>query len=88
MKRINIVTLPAFDKDFRRLHPDIKNIVLNKIAIFMDNPSHPSLRIKKIRGTADIWEMSITKNYRVTFKPAGDTRILRKVGTHNVLNNP
>ena len=88
MRRINIVTLPTFDKDFRKLHPDIKNIVLNKIAIFIDNPNHPSLRIKKIKGTANTWEMSITKNYRITFNPVGDTKILRKVGTHNVLNNP
>ena len=88
MKKISIVTLPTFDKDFSKLHPSIKNIVLNKLDIFMENSSHPSLRIKKIKGTADIWEMSITKNYRITFMSLGDTKILRKIGTHDILNNP
>ena len=88
MRQINIVTLPTFDKGFRKLHPNIKNTVLNKLDIFIKNPSHPELRIKKIKGTADKWEMTITKNYRITFKPVGDTRILRKVGTHDILNNP
>ena len=88
MKKINIVTLPRFDKDFSKLHPNIKNVVLNKLNIFMDNPNHPSLRIKKIKGTTNKWEMTITKNYRITFKPVGNTKILRKVGTHDILNNP
>ncbi|MDO9463856.1 MAG: hypothetical protein Q7J67_00915 [bacterium] len=86
MEKTNIKTLSAFDKCFRKLHPDIKNIVLNKLDIFIKNPNHPSLRIKKIKGTDNIWEMSITKNYRITFTPVGNTKILRKVGTHNILS--
>ena len=86
MKKINIVTLPTFDKCFGKLHPDVKRITLNKLDIFIKNPNHPSLRIKRIKGSDNIWEMSITKNYRITFVPVGDTRILRKVGTHDILN--
>ncbi len=86
MEKTNIKTLSVFDKCFRKLHPDIKNIVLNKLDIFMKNPNHPSLRIKKIKGTDNIWEMRITKNYHITFTPIGNTKILRKVGTHNILS--
>lgn len=88
MQKINIVPLSTFDKDFKKLHPDIKNAVLNKLDIFINNPFHPSLRVKKIKGTDNIWEMTITRNYRITFMPVGDTRILRKVGTHDILNAP
>lgn len=88
MKKVNIVTIPTFDKDFSKLHPDIKKAALNKIELFIENSNHPSLRIKKIKGSDNIWEMSITKSYRVTFMPVGDTRILRKIGTHDILNNP
>jgi len=36
---------------------------LEKLALYENNPRHPSLRVKKIQSTGDIWEMSVTKSY-------------------------
>jgi mRNA-degrading endonuclease YafQ of YafQ-DinJ toxin-antitoxin module len=38
-----------------------------------------------MQGLADVWEASVTMSYRMTFQRAGDTFILRRVGTHDVL---
>lgn len=54
----------------------------------MRNPRHPSLRVKKIKGRKDIWEMSITINYRLTFEIHESSVLLRKIGTHNILETP
>ena len=48
------------------------------------NPRHPSLRIKKIQGTEDIFEATVNMAVRVTFqylKP--DTIYLRNIGEHD-----
>jgi mRNA-degrading endonuclease YafQ of YafQ-DinJ toxin-antitoxin module len=40
-----------------------------------------------MQGLKDIWEASMTMSYRLTFQRAGDTIILRRVGTHDVLKS-
>ena len=60
-------------------------IQLEKFLLLIEsNPQHPSLRTKKIQGTDEIFEASITMGIRVTFqyiKP--DTIYLRNVGEHD-----
>jgi len=51
----------------------------------VQNPSYPSLRVKKMQGLDDVWEASVTMSYRITFQRAGDTLILRRIGTHDIL---
>jgi len=36
----------------------------------------------------EIWEGRITKSYRFTYQIEGDTYVLRRVGTHDILKNP
>ncbi len=37
---------------------------------------------RDLKNPKDAYELSITKNYRLTFDIEGDTYVLRKVGTH------
>jgi mRNA-degrading endonuclease YafQ of YafQ-DinJ toxin-antitoxin module len=46
-------------------------------------PFHPSLRAKRIQGTLDIWEASVTMKYRLTFQVHEDTLYLRVIGDHD-----
>ena len=59
---------------------------LEKFLLLIEsNTQHPSLRTKKIQGTDEIFEASITMGIRVTFqyiKP--DTIYLRNVGEHDL----
>ena len=77
-----------FHECFRRLPKNIQGQVKKKLALFFNNPHHPSLKTKKMQGFENIWEGRITKNYRFTFQIQGDVYVLRKVGVHDVLKTP
>lgn len=46
-------------------------------------PFHPNLRAKRIQGTPDICEASVTMKYRLTFQINDGTLYLRVVGDHD-----
>ncbi|MBP2651412.1 MAG: hypothetical protein H6Q74_2237 [Firmicutes bacterium] len=55
------------------------------LRLIAENPRHPSLRVKKIQGTLDIFEASVNMSVRITFqfvKP--DTVYLRNIGEHDM----
>jgi len=75
-----------FKKDYKALPKKIQKTFDKKLPLFLDNMSHPSLRVKRIQGTKDRWEGSITMNYRFTFEFFENTIIFRTIGTHDILN--
>lgn len=81
-------TTREFDRAFKRLPRRIQSEVLEKVERFLDDPTHPSLRVKRIRGTEHIWELSITMNYRLTFEVDEERVLLRRIGTHDILRKP
>jgi len=46
---------------------------------------HPSLRVKRLVGTADRREGSVTMNYRFTFQLAEGKVLFRRIGAHDIL---
>jgi mRNA interferase RelE/StbE len=78
----------SFEKDYERLPLRIQKHLDSQILRLLENPRHASLRTKKIKGTALIWEGQVTRSYRFTFQIQGDTYILRRVGTHEILKSP
>ena len=73
-----------FKKAFKKLPKEIQGITEEKFELMLKNSHHPSIRIKKMSGTEDIWEGSITHKYRFTFHIVGDTYLLRNIGPHDV----
>lgn len=45
--------------------------------------NHPSLRVKKVRSTKDVWEAEASTGLRLTFTWVGDLIILRNCGEHD-----
>ena len=88
MKNKKLSFSRPFEKAFERLPQDIREAAYDKLVLFLDNPKHPSLRVKRMKGTDAIWEMSITMNYLLTFEIHSDEIFLRKIGTHNILSSP
>ena len=85
---MKIQTTSPFDRDYGGLPESIKEQTDKQLSLFLDNLHHLSLRVKKIKGYPKIWEGRIPKNYRFTFQIEGETYILRRIGTHNVLKTP
>ena len=74
-----------FYKDLLNLPPAIQERAWKSIDFLIKDAHHPSLRVKKMQGMERIWEGRISKGYRFTFEIKGDTYILRRVGTHDIL---
>jgi len=72
-----------FRKDYKSFSDDIKKIVKAKLKIFSENPHHPSLRTKKIKGKEDIFETSINMSIRMTWNYNEGKILLRTIGEHN-----
>lgn len=77
-----------FKKDYQGLPENIQQHLDEQITRLLDNPKHPSLRTKKMEGHQSIWETRITGAYRMTFQINGDTYLLRRAGSHDILKKP
>ena len=73
---------------YQQLSPMIQRRVDEKLSLLIKNPRHPSLRFRKMKGYENIWEMRVSRNYRVTFLQSDDDFYLKNVGTHDILRNP
>jgi len=49
----------------------------------MQNPSHPSLRFKKLEGFDRAWSVRIGAQYRAVGERIGDKIAWTWIGTHN-----
>ena len=78
----------TFVRLYRKLPHDLRDQVKKTLALFQQNPVHPSLRHRKMAGQSDIYELSVTMQYRITYQKVGDIAYLRKVGTHDILRHP
>ncbi len=77
---------PQFKKDVSRLTQRIQQQLKKKLELLLRDARHPSLRTRKIKGEVlgfrNVFEGSITKNYRFLFRREGDAYILLRCGTH------
>jgi mRNA-degrading endonuclease RelE of RelBE toxin-antitoxin system len=74
-----------FRKEYRKLSATIQRTFNGKLPLLLNDILHPSLRIKKIHGTKDKWEGSVTMKYRFTFEIQDKTILFRTIGTHDIL---
>lgn len=86
---MNLYRTERFKEAYKNLPLNIKSQAREKLNLFVNNIYHPSLRVKKIKGTDNIWEASITMNYRFTFERIKNGCLLRNIGPHDkTLSNP
>jgi mRNA-degrading endonuclease YafQ of YafQ-DinJ toxin-antitoxin module len=79
---------PRFLRDFADLPANIQERAKKKLALFLENPRHPSLQTHKMEGWPDLWEGRISDDYRFTFRMVGDLYQLRRIGTHDIYKSP
>jgi hypothetical protein len=73
----------SFEKAFRQLPADVKKIFFEKTALMELHFDHPSLRVKKIIDSDDIYEGSVNMHYRFTFQLIPGGILLRNIGKHD-----
>ena len=77
----NIVIPDSVLKDLNALPKEVRVKFWDQLERLISNPSHPSLRNEKLKGT-DHWAFSITMNYRATYFRDKSNIIVTAVGTH------
>ena len=86
---MRIFAYGRFRKSYRHLPVPIQQKIDKQLSLLTENLRHPSLQVKRIKGTHGIWEARVDIHYRMTFEMVGDAIYLRVVGNHDeVLRNP
>ena len=91
--------LPSFRAEFTRLTPTQQAAFLAAVAHFVEDlrtgqEFRKSLRVKGLKGSAGVFEMSWAPDGRATFRYGGTGKpgeahiIWRRVGTHDILREP
>lgn len=75
-----------FRKSYAKLSKIEQNAVDAKIGILASDPWYPSLRVKKIKGTSDVFECSVNMDIRIAFVfEGGNIILLLNIGHHDKL---
>ncbi|MDP2168061.1 MAG: hypothetical protein Q8J64_07000 [Thermodesulfovibrionales bacterium] len=77
-----------FEKSLAGLPDEAAALFEKKLSLFLEDTAHPSFRTKKIQGVRnpEIWEASLTMDYRFTFQMEKDGVIVfRNIGKHSIL---
>jgi len=86
MSLYKITYTERFKKHYKKLHPNEKKQIMNKVELLSKNPMHPSLRTKRIQGAGSLFECSVNMDIRVIWYYEGEQIIiLVDVGHHAIL---
>ena len=74
---------PRFKRDFAKLTHEEKAIAVQKLELFVENQRHPSLQLKKIRGSNDFRESRVNRDIRFSWQYCEGGVRLRAIGHHD-----
>jgi mRNA-degrading endonuclease RelE of RelBE toxin-antitoxin system len=72
-----------FKRAAKKLTAQDRERLAKALFLYEENPSHPSLGIKRIQGTKDIWEGRASDSVRFTFQRIEGGILLRNVGPYD-----
>jgi mRNA-degrading endonuclease YafQ of YafQ-DinJ toxin-antitoxin module len=83
-------TSERFERAYELLPFDTRKKVAKAMRLLAENPRHPSLQTKPVKGLRGVYEARVDLSYRMTYQRLpGDVLFLRAVGKHDeALNNP
>jgi len=85
---VAIERLVTFTKDYKKLTVELQSLTKSKIKDLLKNPRPPGIRFEKLKGyrKPNIYTIHVTGNYKISFEIKGSTAILRRIGTHNLID--
>lgn len=72
-----------FRRAYRKLTPAERDRVNEAIERMVADLTHPSLRVKRMQGTAELWEARASAALRITFIRISGGISLSNVGAHD-----
>jgi len=74
----------TFKRDFARLPPELQSHAEKQIRLLLEDRTYPSLRLKKLKGRKDLWEVRVTKGFRIFLTFEENLAVLYRVGAHDL----
>jgi mRNA-degrading endonuclease RelE of RelBE toxin-antitoxin system len=69
-----------FQRAYAELDDPQSESVKKALRLLTSTPRHPSLRVRKMQGTTDIWEARASRSLRLTLEMRDDVILLWNVG--------
>jgi len=82
---MQLIYTAHFKKDYKKLSDTIQKKTNEKIKLLIENLSHPSLRVKKVKKYQNVLEGRINKNYRFLFQITSKGYLFLRIGKHDIL---
>jgi len=76
-----------FWRHYSKLSGANKRVASRAFARFRTDPSHPSLRFKKLAGRGDVWSVRVSDDLRAAGRRHGEIMRWFWIGTHNEFDN-
>lgn len=80
---MRIARTGSFKKAWKQLSEEQKALARKAIENLIVDMRYPALRVKKIKGTGNIWEARVSRSLRMTFQIKRDIIALRNIGQHD-----
>ena len=81
-----LVFADRFKRNYQALPRAIRQRFEKQLKLFLQDPTHPSLRIHRYKTEPNVWEASVTMQYRFTFSIAQERIIFRNIGSHRIID--
>lgn len=72
-----------FKRAAKKLAAEDRDRLDKALLRYEQDPSHPSLGVKRVQGTKGVWEGRASDALRFTFEKTQDGILLRNVGRHD-----
>jgi mRNA interferase RelE/StbE len=82
---MKLIRTDRFLDDYRELPAQVQKQTDRKLRYLAENLAHPSLRVKRVRKYRDVYESSISMDYRLLFPITTDAYVLLRIGRHDLL---
>lgn len=68
--------------------PPLQSAFQKQLDLFLDNVFHPSVNLKKMKGSSNLWRGKVTKGYRFIVELEENQVTFLRIGPHDILNKP
>jgi mRNA interferase RelE/StbE len=82
---MKLIRTDRFLRDYRKLPAQVRRHTERKLLYLVQDIGHPSLRVRRVRKYADVYEASITMQYRLLFQITAEAYVLLRIGRHDIL---
>lgn len=79
---VRSVATRRFWELFQALPSEVQDLAVRNYRIWRQNPSHPSLRFRRLQGGEERFSIRVGDHYRALGRRAGETMTWVWIGTH------